>query len=173
MVPDPEVILDYGYKDPISKELGKHFSELADWAGKNNAVVLRGTEGSHFNDEVFSWHSINGISGEEILPAIMITTINPHHFHFFSPMENKRNRLEDEKILLLPLKDHIHGVEEVYPLLRKLLKDLSSGKKLTEFSIAPRKKTPLQIIKKCLILRPSYHGIGVDLNKIWAEPASE
>ena len=160
-------LLDYGFKDPVSEELGKHFSELSDWAGKNNSVVLRGTA-PHFNDEVFSWHSINDISGEEILPAIMVTTINPHYFHMLSPRSAKSTWEENDKILLLPLKEYINGVEDVYPLLRKLLKDLSSGKKLTEFSLAPQKKDSLkQKIKNCLILQPNIHGLGVDLTKVW------
>ena len=42
--------------------------------------MLRRLIGFHFEYEVISWHHFNGRSAENILPAILVTTTNPHNF---------------------------------------------------------------------------------------------
>ena len=60
-----------------------NFDKFAEHASKNNFVIFKGLPGSHFDDEVLSWHHINGEDAEDILPAVLITTENPHFFHNF------------------------------------------------------------------------------------------
>ncbi len=44
-------------------------------ASRNNAAVIRDTEGNHFGNEVFDWHHLNGIEREDFLTSIVITTL--------------------------------------------------------------------------------------------------
>lgn len=62
-------LLDYGWYEPISEILRKNFDEMARKSELNGAVIIKGI-GEHFNNDVFSWHHINGMDGEEILPAV-------------------------------------------------------------------------------------------------------
>jgi len=74
-------LLDYGWEEPISNSLRQNFSKMADFASKNDAAIIMGVgEIGHFDNEVLSWHSINGESAESLLPAILITKTNPHKF---------------------------------------------------------------------------------------------
>ena len=50
---------------------------MAKKAAVNSTVVIQGTEIGHFEDEVFSWHGINGVDAEDCLPAILITNTHP------------------------------------------------------------------------------------------------
>lgn len=73
-------VLDYGWDEPLGNVLHRNFNRMADAASKHNAVVMRGVVGEHFADEVLSWHHVNGQPSDGILPAILITTRNPHEF---------------------------------------------------------------------------------------------
>lgn len=71
-------LLDYGWNEPLSEALTKNYEKMAEIAAENKAVVIRGTHRVHFEDEVLSWHNVNGENAEEILPAILITNRHPH-----------------------------------------------------------------------------------------------
>ncbi len=71
-------LLDYGWKEPVLDVLYQNFDRMADAASRSGAVILRGVVGAHFEDEVLSWHQINGEDAEELLPAILLTNRNPH-----------------------------------------------------------------------------------------------
>ena len=43
---------------------------MAKIAAENKAVVIKGTVGSHFQNEVLSWHHINGEDANDLLPAL-------------------------------------------------------------------------------------------------------
>jgi len=58
-------LLDYGWDEPLGDILARNFEKMAERASRQNAVVLRGVVGSHFSDEVLSWHQVNGQPGEE------------------------------------------------------------------------------------------------------------
>lgn len=82
-------VLDYGWDEPIGESLRQNFQRMADLAARNKAMVIAGLEPRSFVDQVFSvhvdapqfsWQTINGESGETLLPAIMITTIQPLRF---------------------------------------------------------------------------------------------
>ncbi len=73
-------LLDYGWDEPISKALRDNFDKMAEIAAKNRAVVIKGTELAHFENEVFSWHHINNEKADELLPALLITNKHPKYF---------------------------------------------------------------------------------------------
>ncbi len=73
-------LLDYGWSEPLGEALSKNFERMAEIAEGNNAVVIRSKNRVHFEDEVLSWHNINGEDAGKILPAILITNRNPHKF---------------------------------------------------------------------------------------------
>ncbi len=66
-------LLDYGWEEPLGEALIKNYEKMASIAAENKAVVIRGTDKVHFQDEVLSWHNINGEDAEDMLPAILIT----------------------------------------------------------------------------------------------------
>ena len=74
-------VLDYYcWEEPINEALNKNMDRIASFCAKNDAVMVRGLPDSHFASEILSWQCINGIDPEELLPAIMITTLHPSYF---------------------------------------------------------------------------------------------
>ena len=73
-------LLDYGWEEPLKDVLDRNFDKMAELASRNNAIVMKGTVGHHFSDEVLSYHHVNGQPGSKLLPAIMITTRHPSNF---------------------------------------------------------------------------------------------
>ena len=53
-------LLDYGWHEPLGQALLSNFDTMAAEASRNSAAVIRGVVGSHFEDEVLSWHSVDG-----------------------------------------------------------------------------------------------------------------
>ena len=53
-------LLDYGWSEPLGEALMNNYEKMAQIAAENDAVVIRGTHRVHFEDEVLSWHHING-----------------------------------------------------------------------------------------------------------------
>ncbi len=71
-------ILDYyNWDEPIGNTLRDNFDKIAEFAAKNDSVVIQGIKESHFYNELFSFDGINGMTPEELLPALMITTLHP------------------------------------------------------------------------------------------------
>jgi hypothetical protein len=157
-------LLDYGWKGSLGAVLFENFDKLSSYASENNFVVLRGTPGSHFEDEVFSWHGINGDSDPDLLPSILITTINPH---YFSRDRAEPAAKENEYMLLIPLKRTCKSESDVSDLIDKLIKNILSKDNLRDFSIVKTtKKSKLKAAISCIILQPNIAGIGVDLKNI-------
>ena len=61
------------------KALDEAFEALAQKAGERDFVVIQGLT-REFGGEVMNAYSIDGISEDEILPAILISSVNPHRF---------------------------------------------------------------------------------------------
>ncbi len=157
-------LLDYGWKEPFVNTLNENFAKMADKASKTNSVVFRGTVGHHFSDEVLSWHSINGMSGRKILPAILITTKNPNEFHRMNRLQRER---ADHKLLLISVRDLCDTPSEVIPLIEKIFADIETKRVLQDFSVAKEMKAgKSNSIVDALILEPNFNGLGVDLRKI-------
>ena len=157
-------LLDYGWHEPLAEAVYKNFSKMADLASRNETVVMQGVVGSHFADEVLSWHHVNGQPADEILPAILVTTIHPHHFQTH---QNANAPAPDDKLLLIPLRKACKNTSEVVSLIEKLFKDIGDKKVLQDFAIAKELKTGKRgALVDALILQPNFSGVGVDLKAI-------
>ncbi len=116
-------LLDYGWHEPLGEALKKNFDNMAKIASANNAVVIVGTDRIHFEDEVLSWHSINGDNAEELLPDILITNRHPSKFKE-SYSRQKEETEKDFKMVMLPLRKFCKSTIEAAILIDKLFKDI-------------------------------------------------
>lgn len=172
-------VLDYGWHEPLGDALHANFRLMADLAAKNKAVVLAGTDSRafademlavHFDDPQFSWSNINGESGEEILPALMISTIHPQRFREenrgYRPRLSSRG-MADEKLIIIPLREACKNTTEVVALIERIFRDVAAKKPLTDFAVAKEIKAGSGgAISDALILKPSLWGMGVDLREL-------
>jgi hypothetical protein len=155
-------VLDYGWKEPLSDALGDNFGRMSDLASRRNAVVLRGTVGSHFADEVLSWHGVNGEPGEEVLPAIMITTRNPHEFR--APLGKAANQ---HSMVLIPLKGVCKTTTDVTDLIQRIFADIGEGKDLVEFEVVKEQKKGVRgAVVDALTVRPAVGPLALDLKQL-------
>lgn len=157
-------LLDYGWSEPVMDTILKNFPKLAEAASKNDAVVVRGTPGVHFADEVLSWHGVNGRPAENILPAILITTRHPQDFQLGMVREASEHR---DALLLIPLRSVCKSQSDVIPFIEKLFEDIHSRKSLSQFQISEElSRGDRGAFVDALILRPSVKGVGVDLKEL-------
>lgn len=160
-------LLDYGWEEPLGEALMKNYEKMASIAAENGAVVIRGTHRVHFEDQVLSWHNINGENGEKVLPAILITNRHPAKFkeslggRNFDPIEH------DLKMILIPLKDHCKTTSDVVHLIEKVFNDIKAQKDLSDFRIAKEiNRRTGRSLADMIILQPNIGGIGFDFNKL-------
>jgi len=172
-------VLDYGWEEPLGAVLHANFRRMADLAAKNDAVVVAGTEPRAFADEIlsvhvdspqFSWQSINGQNGDEILPALMITTIHPRKFRETNPgykFSEVGHGVADDKLILIPLKGVCKNATEVVGLIERIFRDIASKKPLKDFAVAKEVRAGGRGgYSDALILKPTLWGVGVDLKEI-------
>lgn len=135
-------LLDYGWHEPLANTIQDNFNKMATFAAKNRAVIIKGTEGHHFENEVFSWHKINNEQGENILPSILITNAHPSYFHHESYRHSKSKGLcresvdSDLKLVLVPLKRFCTNTSDVITLIEGIFFDIESGNDLSKFKIS-------------------------------------
>ncbi len=159
-------LLDYGWHEPLADALRQNFNQMADLASRNDAVVFKGT-GVHFNDEVLSWHNVNGQEAEDILPAILITTRHPRLFYDANLTKNDTYHITDDKLLLIPLRKVCKNTTDVTTLISKIFHDIKEKKGLRDFDVVKELKSGEKgALKDALILRPSINGVGLDLKAI-------
>ena len=159
-------ILDYGWREPIEEALRSNFQHMANLASRSDAVVLQGMVGCHFEDEVLSWHHINGQDPKDLLPAMLITTRHPNNFrmHFHDEPGAARDHL-----LLIPLRKCCENASDVVKLIEKVFRDISEKKALADFEIAEEMKAGERgAITDALILQPNFSGVGIDLKRLVA-----
>ena len=160
-------LLDYGWHEPLGEVLFKNFDRMAEQASRNNSVVLRGLVGSHFVDEVLSWHHVNGQPADKILPAILVTTKNPHDFRI-AEMTSRNKDGAQHPMLLIPLREACKSTSDVATLIEKIFSDIRDGKELSQFQIAQEMHSGKKgALADALILRPTISGVGVDLKEIF------
>jgi hypothetical protein len=158
-------LLDYGWDDPMGHVVLDNFDHMSDEASRNNAVVIRGLVGSHFTDEVLSWHQVNGQSSKDILPALMVTTRNPQQFREGQFGENAP--APKDRMLLIPLRNVCKSQTDVAPLLKQLFTDIRDKKKLSNFAVAKELRAGARnAIVDALILQPNVAGLGVNVKRI-------
>jgi len=160
-------LLDYGWDEPIGNALMKNYDKMASIAATNNAVVIRGTNRVHFEDEVLSWHNINGEEAHELLPAILITNRNPHKFR---PIFNRgdADKIEDDlRLILIPLKKICRNATDVIQLIERLFVDIKQQRSLKDFKIA--KKVPkdgLWAMADMVTLEPDNTGGEISVESV-------
>lgn len=162
-------VLDYGWKGPLSHFLTENFDGVADLASKTDAVVLRGTVGSHFVDEVLSWHDVNGESSKGILPGLLITTRHPRDFRDRTPGDRDKHSTPQDKMLLIPLGKLCRSASDVVAVVEKIFAGMRDKKALPDFEVARKRKKGVNgALVDALILQPNIAGIGIDLKAILA-----
>ena len=162
-------LLDFGWHEPLGEALRSNFDKIASQAAINNSAVIMGFKESHFNDEILSWQNINGEDGEEILPAIMISTIYPESFSE-SKIKDYRGDIDyaNENMILVPLKKFCNTTTEVISLIEKIFKDIKAKRSLLNFQIAKQIKGGNgKAASDAVILQPNFMGVGVDLKKVF------
>jgi hypothetical protein len=159
-------ILDYGWDEPLSNVIRRNFDKLSNQASNSDSAIIIGVgEVGHFDNQVLSYHSINGENAEEILPAILITRTNPHIFKQFSDAKNRRID-EQFRYILIPLRNICKTESDVVNLIHGLFKDIKDKKNLSDFKVQKElKKGTGRAIVDSLILGPNFMGMGFDFNK--------
>lgn len=163
-------LLDYGWNEPLSDALRNNFGQMATRASKKkSAVVIMSTEvGTHFSDEVLSWHSINGddVDSEQLLPAILVTNRHPAEFRKRALREDIKAE-NDLKMILFPLKKYCKDTTEVVSLIQQIFTSIKLGKDLDNFGITKVKKKGIGgAIANSILLEPNFAGMGFSFNKL-------
>ncbi len=166
-------LLEYGWHESLSQALRDNYEKMANIAAKSRAVVIKGTELAHFENEVFSWHQINDERGDEILPAILVTNAHPEYFRENNVGYRRSRGLYREsedldlKLVLIPLKKFCSTTTEVVTLIEKLFADIESGKDLSEFKVSKEVRKGIgSALVDSIILEPNVSGIGFSFNKL-------
>ncbi len=170
-------LLDYGWDEPISNIIKRNYDNMARIAADNKAVVIKGTVASHFQNEVLSWHHINGEDAEDLLPALLITNKHPHYFDTSNHVlkykaSDKIKACEHKgmKMILIPFKKVCHTEMDVIKIIQNVFDDISRGKDLANFTIVKTQKRGIgRTIVDSLILQPNIYGIGVDVKKFFSD----
>lgn len=151
-------LLDYGWVEPLGSTVRENLLRMADIAARSDAVVIHGPRGLHFEDEVLSWHRINGHDASDVLPAILITTRHPSTFRESLSLirSDPGNR---DALLLLPLRDICKSASEVAELVQQVFEDIEGKKRLSEFRAAKRMRRGIAgALVDAVILQPKLGG---------------
>jgi hypothetical protein len=160
-------LLDYGWDEPIGNALMLNYERMATLAARNKAVVIRGTNRVHFEDEVLSWHNINGQNADDLLPGILITNRNPHKFTpVFQPGD--AGEVEDDlRLILIPLKKFCKTPTEVVQLIERIFSDIIQQKALKDFRIAKEVvKDNRRAFADLITLEPDNSGIEIPIESV-------
>ena len=162
-------ILDYyNWNEPIGNTLRDNFDKIADFAAKNDSVVIQGIKESHFYSELMSWESVNGIDPSELLPALMITTIHPKYFLDGNDKQIKGEPIPEDKLIFIKIADVCKSPFDVIKLLEKIFRDISEKKEIKDFKIKKELKGGIgKILNDMIILEPNVAGIGVNINQLF------
>ncbi|MBW4680276.1 MAG: hypothetical protein KME19_09190 [Microcoleus vaginatus WJT46-NPBG5] len=162
-------VLRGSWDSDIERALQENFPSMADAASRTKSAVIFGTEGRHFQNEVFSWHRINGEVAEPLLPALLITTIHPAKFQDENDpfWGNRLTNDHNDHMVLISLKEKCATGREAIELIRQIFEDIKVGQKLKDFEVVKslnRKRS--NAFMDGLVLRPTFMGFGFDLKTI-------
>jgi hypothetical protein len=161
-------LLDYGWEEPLGSAVRANLPRMADLASRSDAVVISGPRGVHFEDEVLSYHRVNGQDAADVLPAILITTRHPSTFQESFSMLRSDPKNKDA-LLLLPLRKVCKSSEEVADLIHRVFEDIKSKKRLSEFQAAKRMERGVGgALVDAVILQPKLGGVGFDIKKFFS-----
>jgi len=163
-------LLDYGWHEPLDQALKDNFDKIATSVSSHKGVVIRrSVEGVHFNDEVLSWHHINGedVEKKNLLPAILITNRHPRIFKELADKHNQYFDTRDLSLILIPLKKFCKTTTDVVNALIKISKDIREKKDLEDFKVVKELKPGIgRAIVKGIVLEPKIAGMGFSFNKM-------
>ena len=158
-------LLDYGWDETFGEAVRSNLPRMADAASRSDAVVIHGPRGMHFEDEVLSWHDINGSPADDILPAILVTTGHPRTFReVFGP--SARFRAPADALLLIPLRKTCKTPDDVVTLIDRLFRDVAGKKELSDFAVAKEMRRGAGSAIVDALIVPKVGGIGIDLAKL-------
>lgn len=162
-------ILDYyNWDEPIGNTLRSSFDKIAEFATKNDSVVILGISESHFYSELMSWESINGIDPKDLLPALMITTIHPKYFIDRNNKQIENDVVPEDKIIFLEIGKICKSPQDVIKILEKVFKDIQEKKEIRDFKLKKELKSGIgKILNDTIILEPNIVGIGVNINNLF------
>lgn len=162
-------ILDYyNWDEPIGNTLRNSFDKIAEFASKNDAVVIQSVGESHFYSELMSWESINGIDPKDLLPALMITTIHPKYFIERNNKEIRNELLPKDNLIFIEISKVCKTPQDVIKLLQKIFKDIQEKREIKDFKIKKELKSGVgKILNDTLILEPNIAGVGININNIF------
>ena len=163
-------VLDYyNWDEPIGNTLRSNFDRMAEFASKNDAVVIQPVGESHFYSELLSWESINGMKPEDVLPAIMITSIHPTYFLKRDGQQSLGEPIPENEIIFIQLKEVCETPSDVLKIIEQLFSDINKRENIQNFEIAKKQKAGAGgALVDSLILKPSLFGIGVDIKQIFS-----
>lgn len=160
-------LLDYGWEESLGNAVRANLPRMADLASRSNAVVVHGPRGVHFEDEVLSWHHVNGQNAKSILPAILITPRHPSTFRESFDMPRSKKESKDA-LLLIPLRKVCKSAEDVVDLIQRVFEDINDKKPLSKFRAAKRMRRGVAgAVVDAVILQPKIGGVGFDLKKFF------
>jgi hypothetical protein len=159
-------VLRGSWDTDIEHDLKANILAMSDAAIHSNSAIVFGTEGHHFQNDVFSWHNINGEDAEPLLPAILITTVHPSKFmNENDPFWHGKSR--DQFMVLVPLRQVVDKGKDVTAVMRKIFEDIEAEKRLSEFEVAKKLKPDRSAaFMDGVQLKPSFMGIGFDLKAL-------
>ncbi|MBY0564777.1 MAG: hypothetical protein K2P58_11385 [Hyphomonadaceae bacterium] len=165
-------LLDYGWPDGQWEQLFKrHFMRMADRASETGAVVIGSMRGVHFGNEVLNWHRVGNLSGEDVLPALLITKTHPTYFRE-SFDDNAPAAPGLDKLLVVPLRPFCRDETDFLRAVEGVFCDLKSGLALQNFDIAKhdarmRQDTNFgQRVINAIEVKPGAFGVSVDLKAL-------
>ena len=121
----------------------------------------------HFEDEVLSWHRVNGQDAADILPAILITTRHPSTFPESFRILTSDTETADA-LLLLPLRKICNSPQDVADLIQRIFEDIKGKKRLPDFQAAKKMRHGVAgALVDAVILQPKIGGVGFDLKKFF------
>jgi len=155
-------LLDYGWEEPLGRALRDNFDQMADAASRNDAAVILGL-GNEFNDQVLSWHGINGKSADDLLPAVLVTNKHPTAFRDARARGAEWNR-HDDHLVLVPLRDHCKTPTDVARLIARIFDAIRAKRPLDDFEVVSEERAGVSgAFLDAVVLRPSVGGVGIDL----------
>jgi hypothetical protein len=166
-------LLDYGWPDGEWEKLfKKHFSRMANLAQDSEAVVVGSNNGTHFANEVLSWHRVANLDADRVLPGLLITKTHPAYFTDEQLFQSASIKPDLEDLLVIPLRDFCTDETDFLRSIEGIFEDLRNGTELRNFEIAqhdPRRKTfgqRSQQLVGAIELKPGMFGVSIDLKKL-------
>ncbi len=159
-------LLDFGWEEAFGDAVRRNLPRMADAASRSDAVVIHGPRGVHFEDEDLSWHHLNRQPGEEVLPALMITTRHPVTIRdSYGPARG--GRVPPDALVLIPLRKVCGSPEAVVDLIARVFRDIAEKKALPDFQVMREMRRGVGgALVDSLILEPKIGGVGINLKKL-------